>query len=325
MRLIGNDPPAPPPPDPDGDRGRPNAVGGYPLLRLLGVGGMSRVYLGYDRKTARQVAVKVLADHLSGDQRFVNRFYREAVLARSLFHPALVRGFDHGFDPAVRSHFLALEFVDGPTARAVVERVGRLPPGVAVRVATDVATALEYMHARGYVHRDVKPENVFLQPTSPAKLGDLGLAKRTAGDVALTAANQGVGTPHYMSYEQAVNAALVDGRSDVYSLGATLYHLLTGKVPYPDSESQPASRLSAVIPASRVCRDVPLTLDLVLERMLAGDPRRRYQTAADVVAALTAAGPAWTDAEYSEYVTRTRDAAPPEAELPTRVDQQQAG
>jgi serine/threonine protein kinase len=320
MRLIGSDPPTPTPPDPDRERGKPNAVGGYPLLRLLGVGGMSRVYLGYCQKTARQVAVKVLADHLSGDQRFVNRFYREAVLARSLFHPALVRGFDHGFDPAAAAHFLALEFVDGPTARAVIERTGRMPPGIAVRVTADVATALEYMHARGYVHRDVKPENVFLQPSSPAKLGDLGLAKRTAGDTALTAANQGVGTPHYMSYEQAVNAALVDGRSDVYSLGATLYHLLTGKVPYPDSESQPASRLSAVIPASRVCRDVPLALDLVLERMLAGDPRRRYQTAAEVIAALSAAGPASSDAEYTEYVTRTRDAAPPTAEQPTRVD-----
>lgn len=322
MRLIGPDPPTPGRTGHGsaGDRPKPNAVGGYPLLRLLGVGGMSRVYLGYCRKTDRPVAVKVLADHLSGDQQFVNRFYREAVLSRSLFHPALVRGFDHGFDTTSSAHFLAMEFVDGPTARAVTERTGRLPPGVAVRVTADVAMALEYMHARGYVHRDVKPENVLLQPTPPAKLGDLGLAKRTAGDSALTAANQGVGTPHYMSYEQALNAALVDGRSDVYSLGATLYHLLTGKVPYPDSESQPASRLAAVIPASRLCPDVPLALDLVLERMLAGDPRRRYQTAADVISALTAAGPACSDAEYTEYVTRTRDAAPATAEHPTRVD-----
>jgi serine/threonine protein kinase len=319
MRLIGNDARTPTPPDPSRERPRPNAVGGYPLLRLLGVGGMSRVYLGYDQKVARPVAVKVLAGHLSGDQQFVNRFYREAVLARSLFHPGLVRGFDHGYDPAAAAHFLALEFVDGPTALAVGERTGRLPPGVAVRVTTDVAMALEYMHARGYVHRDVKPENVLLQPTPPAKLGDLGLAKRTAGDTALTAANQGVGTPHYMSYEQAVNAALVDGRSDVYSLGATLYHLLTGQVPYPHSESKPASRLGAVIPASRVCGDVPLALDLVLERMLAGDPRRRYQTAAEVIAALSAAGPACSDGEYTEYVTRARDAAPPTAEQPTRV------
>jgi serine/threonine-protein kinase len=322
MRLIGNDAPTPgrTPLDPSGLRAKANAVGGYPLLRLLGVGGMSRVYLGYDQKTARPVAVKVLADHLSGDQQFVNRFYREAVLARSLFHPALVRGFDHGFDPAAAAHYLALEFVDGPTARAVGERAGRLPPGVAVRVTVDVAMALEYMHARGYVHRDVKPENVLLQPTPPAKLGDLGLAKRTAGDAALTAANQGVGTPHYMSYEQSLNAALVDGRSDVYSLGATLYHLLTGKVPFPHSEAQPASRLAAAVPASRVCADVPVALDLVLERMLAGDPRRRYQSAAEVIAALSAAGPACSDAEYTEYVTRTRHAAPPAAESPTRVD-----
>jgi serine/threonine-protein kinase len=282
---------------------------------------MSRVYLGYDRRTGGPVAVKVLADHLSGHQQFVNRFYREAVLARTLSHPSLVRGLDHGFDPAARGHFLVLEFVDGPTARAVVERSGRLPPGVAVRVGCDVATALGHMHACGYVHRDVKPENVFLQPTPPAKLGDLGLAKRTAGDAPLTAANQGVGTPHYMSYEQAVNAALVDGRSDLFSLGASLYHLLTGRVPYPNPEGQPTSRLVAVTPASRVCPDVPPSLDPVLERMLAGDPRRRYQTADDVITALTDAGVACPDAEYTEYVALARGATPlPATELPTRVD-----
>jgi serine/threonine-protein kinase len=281
---------------------------------------MSRVYLGYSHDTGGPVAVKVLANHLSGSQQFVDRFYREAVLSRTLAHPALVRGIAHGFDPTAAAHYLALEFIDGPTARAVVVNTGRLPVAVAVRVTADVATALGYLHDRGYVHRDVKPENVLLQPAPPAKLGDLGLAKRTADDAALTAVNQGVGTPHYMSYEQSLNAALVDGRSDVFSLGATLYHLLTGQVPYPDSERRPDSRLAAVLPASRVCPEVPLALDLVLERMLAADPRRRYQTAADVIKALAAAGPPCSAAEYTEYVTRTRDAAPPPAEHPTRVD-----
>jgi serine/threonine-protein kinase len=124
-----------------------------------------------------------------------------------------------------------------------------------------------------------------------------------------------------MSYEQAVNAALVDGRSDLFSLGASLYHLLTGRVPYPNPEGQPTSRLVAVTPASRVCPDVPPSLDPVLERMLAGDPRRRYQTADDVITALTDAGVACPDAEYTEYVALARGATPlPATELPTRVD-----
>jgi serine/threonine-protein kinase len=265
---------------------------------------MSEVFLGYDPTALRPAAVKVLADHLAGTQQFVNRFYREAILTRRLAHPSLIRGLAHGFDPAANKHFLVLELVDGPTAQAVLERSGRFPPGVAVRITLDVAAALGYLHDHRLVHRDVKPENVLLQPAPPAKLADLGLAKRVATDGHLTAANEGFGTPHYMPFEQAVNAALADARSDVFALGATLYHLLTGRVPFPDADADPSAPRPPFEPAHAVCAEVPAALDPVLGRMLAADPRGRFQSAAEVAAALERAGPVCTAGEYTAFVTR---------------------
>ncbi len=286
----------------------PRFVGGYALLRPLGTGGMSVVHLGYDAATHTSVAVKVLADHLAGDQQFVNRFYREAVLTRSLSHPALVRGLKHGFDPDARAHFLALEFVDGPTAHAALDRLGRFPPTVAVRVALDAASALAHLHRQRLVHRDVKPDNLLLPTAGPAKLADLGLAKRIATDGHLTAPAQGFGTPHYMPYEQAVNAALADERSDVFALGATLYHLLTGLVPFPDSDANPSAPRTAFAPAGEVCPGLPPAVDAALERMLAADPRKRFASMAEVTAALERCGVGGAADEYARFVTAANGA-----------------
>lgn len=298
------------------------ALGGYPLLRPIGSGGMSVVYLGYAAAARRPVAVKVLADHLAGDQTFVNRFYREAILSRNLSHPALVRGLDHGFDATAGKHFLVLEYVDGPTAQAALERLGRFPAGVAVRVALDVAAALTYLHGRQFVHRDVKPENVLLQTRPPAKLADLGLVKRVVTDGHLTATNEGFGTPHYMPREQAVNAALADARSDVFALGATLYHLLTGRVPFPDTDADPTAPRESYPPPSAVCPEVPAALDGVVARMLANDPRGRFGSAGEVAAALEEAGPVCPPEEYAAVVIRaTADPAAdgPAGDSPTRL------
>jgi serine/threonine-protein kinase len=156
-----------------------------------------------------------------------------------------------------------------------------------------VAQALRFLHARSLIHRDVKPDNILLDPTGSAKLGDLGLAKRQTTDGALTTSQQGVGTPHYMPYEQSVNGALVDGRSDLFALGATLYHLLTGQVPFrgatPDELVSEKAR-GVFRPARELRPDVPSALDAILARSLAHDPRQRFQTAGDLVAALAATG-----------------------------------
>jgi serine/threonine-protein kinase len=257
----------------------PRAVAGFQLLRKIGAGGMSAVYQSFDVTAARPVAVKLLSDALAGRPEFVSRFYREARLSSTLEHPNLVRGFASGFDRATGKHYLVMELVDGPNAHAALERLGRFPVGAAVRVGIDIAHALEFLHERRYVHRDVKPDNVLLHPGG-AKLADLGLAKHLNDESHLTALNQGIGTPYYMPYEQSVNANLVDGRSDIFALGATLYHLLTGAVPFPGTTPDDVQRekwSGAFRPIRELNSGVPHELAALIEGTLALDPRARVQ------------------------------------------------
>jgi serine/threonine-protein kinase len=318
---AADDPRTADPGDPPPDAAGPRAVGGYRLLRRVGEGGMSTVYLSYDVAARRPVAVKVLADHLADRPEFVSRFYREARLSQFLQHPNLVQGIAAGFDPGPRAHYLVLEFVDGPSADAALARLGRLPLGAGVRIGIDIARALAFLHARNLVHRDVKPDNILFHPDGSAKLADLGLAKRLNDDTGLTSINQGVGTSYYMPYEQALNAALVDARSDVFALGATLYHLLTGHVPFPGStheeivRGKEADRFDPVHVANP---DVPAGLTAILEKTLHRDPRARFATADELAAALDAIG----------LATRVPDISPddtpvvtgPPVDTPTRID-----
>lgn len=268
---------------------------------------MSSVYLGYDPQGLRPVAIKILADHLATQKSFVNRFYREARMSRVLAHVNIVRGLGHGFDPDAKRHFLVLEYVDGPNALTLLKSRGPLPTGMVVRIGIEIGQALRYLHARDFVHRDVKPENVLLSPNGTAKLADLGLAKRLGSDGELTTTNQGVGTPHYMPYEQAVNGDLVDGRSDLFALGATLYHLLTGHVPFGGETQEDIVREKehdCYRPMREIRPQVPPVLDTLLARMLIRDPRERFQSAAEWVIALRATKLAADDA----VVTWDRDA-----------------
>jgi serine/threonine-protein kinase len=269
----------------------PRAVAGYRLLRRIGSGGMSTVFLSYDVTAGYPVAVKLLADHLAHSREFVSRFYREARLSRFLSNPYLVQGFSAGYDPEAARHYLILEFVDGPTAHATLNRMGRFPVGMAVKVGLDIAQALAFMHARQYIHRDVKPDNILLHPDGTAKLADLGLAKRLNDDAHLTSVSQGVGTSYYMSYEQSVNANLVDGRSDIFALGATLYHLLAGEVPFQGASHEEIIRVKhvdSVRPLRELNPDVPPELTAIIARMLARDPRSRFQSVDELAEALEA-------------------------------------
>ena len=260
-------------------------VAGYRLLRRIGEGGMSTVYLSYDIPARRTVAVKLLADHLTSKPEFVSRFYREARLSRLLQHSNLVGGYDAGYDAETNRHYLVLEFIDGPSSQTVLSRLGQLPVGLAVRIGIDIARALEFLHNRDYVHRDVKPDNILLHPDGVAKLADLGLAKRLKDDTHLTSVDQGVGTSYYMPYEQALNSSLVDARSDIFSLGATLYHLITGHVPFPGSSHEEIIRekeKGAYAPMRRLNPDVPEALERIVATTLALDPRARYQAVAEL-------------------------------------------
>jgi serine/threonine-protein kinase len=274
---------------PPRDEAEPRAFGRYRVLRRLGDGGMSTVYLGFDPVENRPVALKVLADHLRDDRASADRFRREARLGQSLQCPHVVRTLAAERDPATGRPFLVLEYVDGPSCQFLLDRTGPLAVRDAVRIALDVALALEYLHARQLVHRDIKPGNILLTTSGVAKLGDLGLAKSLDESSELTALHQGFGTSWYMPYEQVLNARFVDGRSDIFALGATLYHLLTGQVPFPGqnhAEVVARKERGEYTPAGALNRSVPADLDRILARMLARDPRRRFPSAAELVVVL---------------------------------------
>jgi len=298
----------------------PRQIGSHRLLRQLGEGGMSSVYLAYDAVHRRNIAVKVLADHLANDQQFVQRFYREANMSRLLDHAHIVKGYAAGQDGASRRHFLVLEYVDGPSLQRVLDEQGCMPASDAVRAAIDVARALEYLHARNYVHRDIKPGNILLDPSGAAKLIDLGLAKHL-DEASLSVCEQGLGTSYYMPYEQARNSGLVDGRSDIFALGATLYHLITGEVPFPGLDHFEIARAKEVgtyTPASQINPAVPEIVDDILARMLARDPRRRFASAGGLIEALLDTGLAdEPSGEFPAYALEGREQGEMAA---TRVD-----
>jgi serine/threonine-protein kinase len=282
-------------------------LGDYRILRRLGEGGMGAVYLGYDGKNGRHVALKVLNEDLANNQGYVDRFKREARSGSLLNHPNIVRTFDVGQDRLTGKHYLVLEYVDGPSAHTLLSRSGPLPVGDAVHIALDIARALEHAHSRNIVHRDIKPDNILITRSGVAKLGDLGLAKRTDEASHLTQARQGFGTTAYMPYEQAINAKYADGRSDIYALGATLYHLLTGSVPFPGDnhlEVVEKKNQGEYRPASTLNPAVPAVLDQILSRMLARHPRDRFQTASELIivlerSRLSSAVPGFADPELA--------------------------
>jgi len=308
----------------DGSVADLRAIGPYRLLRLLGSGGMSEVYLAHDDKHGRQVAVKVLADRLMTNQSYVNRFLNEGRLGRELSHPNIVRALDFGRDAGTGKYFIVMDFIDGPAAQERLEQDSRLSIAESVCVVIDIARGLEQMHHHRYVHRDIKPGNIIIGTDGVARLIDLGVAKKLDDNHQLTALDQGVGTPYYMPWEQGLNSNIVDGRSDIFALGATFYHLLTGQVPFPGDDEVTIARHKnegTFLPVRAHNRQFPSVLDTILDRMLAKDPRKRFATALDVVEALSASGLAQgthlTDLEMPIYT--------PQPLAPTRADLKLAG
>jgi len=283
-------------------------LGEYRLLRRLGEGGMGSVYLGYHEGQDVQVAIKVLGDQLASSQSYIDRFYREAKSGALLNHPNIVRTLSVGQDKATFKHYLILEFVDGPSAHALLDQLGKLLVGDAVHIALDIARALEHAHSRRIVHRDIKPDNILITRSGVCKLVDLGLAKRIDEASHLTAARQSFGTTHYMPYEQAIDAKRADERSDIYALGATLYHLVTGSVPFKGESHLDViekKNYGEFPPAASLNPEVTDDLDKILARMLARQPRDRYQTASELIvdlerSRLAAPVPSFADADLAK-------------------------
>lgn len=268
--------------------------GEYCALDKLGQGGMGVVLKAEHRRMGRVVAVKLLHAASMKDPDAVRRFYHEVRAAARLVHPNIVTAYDAGEHDGL--HYLVMEYVDGPNLSRVIKQHGPLPVPQALDCVLQVAKGLEYAHAQGIVHRDIKPSNLLIDSAGKVKILDLGLARTATLDAPLgpeaerlTRSGQVMGTFDYMAPEQAVDPRQADHRSDIYSLGCTLYRLLTGKSPY---EADTAVKVllahrEAPLPSLSLAReDAPSDVDAVFHKMIAKCPEDRYQSMADVVAAL---------------------------------------
>lgn len=257
----------------------------YQLVRRIGAGGMAQVYVAQDRLLGRDVAVKILHEDSAGDATYVERFRREAKAVAQLNHPNVVAVYDWGHTTSAASagradYFMVMEYVPGPNLKEVVRARGPLPEDEALSIAAQIASALEVAHEHGLVHRDVKPHNVLIAPNGRAKVADFGIA-HDAGLTELTRTNIVPGTAHYLSPEQAQRAVL-DGRSDIYSLGVVLYEMLTGHVPF-EGRSLVDVALQHVhdkpVPPRKVRPELSRATEAVVLKALEKDPKKRFQTA----------------------------------------------
>ncbi len=269
------------------DDGRPGPAG-YELERELGRGGMGTVHLARDTRLGRHVALKLLPPELAGDVQFRERFLREQRIAASIEHPNVVPIYDAGETDG--RLYLAMRYIAGTDLKQLIE-AGALEPVRAVRIVEQVAAALDVAHARGLVHRDVKPANVLVDPSSHAYLCDFGLTKETASGSGVTATGQLVGTLDYLAPEQ-IRGGEPDGRADVYALGCVLYACLTGRPPFGGrSEAQTlwGHMQEDPAPPSSLAAGVPPELDAVVLCSLAKEPQDRYASAGELADAARAA------------------------------------
>ena len=271
-------------------------LGQYRVLEELGRGGMGRVYKAVHQTMGRFVALKVLAPELTKTDKARELFNREVKAAAKLNHPNIVTAFDAYL--AGDRFFLVMEYVDGPNLSQLVKEQGPLPVEQACEYVRQAAVGLDYAHHLGLIHRDVKPSNLLVQQTTSGpqvKILDFGLALVTAGDGGATDASVGttntvLGTPDFLSPEQARDQYNVDGRSDLYSLGCTFYYLLTGEPPFPGGTGldKLVRHGSEPPPAVRSKREeVPEAVAAIVHKLLAKNPKWRYQTAGELATDLS--------------------------------------
>ncbi len=259
----------------------------YRLERRLGVGGMSTVQLAFDTRLERNVAVKLLAEHLAADDGFVQRFRREALAAARLVHPNVVQVYDFGTDDHSGRQFIAMEYVEGKSGAELLREQGRLPVGDVVELCAQACRGLDYAHRNGVVHRDIKPGNLLRNPEGIVKIADFGIAK-AADDSDITRIGSVIGTAAYLAPEQARGEAAAPP-SDLYALGVVAYQLVAGRLPYQGSsltelarqqESGPPTDVTSVVP------ECPPALSLAIMRALVADPAHRYASAPEMERAL---------------------------------------
>lgn len=270
-------------------------IPGYKIEKEIGQGGMARVYLGYQSSVNRAVAIKVMTPSLATDSTFSERFVKEAMNCAALNHPNIITVYDAGC--VENQHYIIMEYVEGGDLAHRLDQ-GALELDKALSIVRQIAEALGYSYARGFVHRDVKPENILFREDDTPVLVDFGIAKAATNQTMMTQAGMVIGSPHYMSPEQT-RGLEVDGRSDLYSLGVVLYEMLCGKKPYDATDPFAI----AVMHTSDPIPQLPAQyrqLQGVLEKLLAKNPEDRYADAQELIMALDKI----PDEPVDEFATR---------------------
>jgi serine/threonine protein kinase len=265
------------------------SVGNYDLVEKIAEGGMGTVYKGRHKETGQIVAVKVVAPHIAGNQVLLKRFEQEYNAARQLNHPNIVRALE--YDDSGSTPFLVMEFIEGESLGRRLLRDGAMPEREAIKIIAQVAQALHRAHKEKLIHRDVKPDNILVTPDGTAKLTDLGLVKEVEADLNLTRTGRGLGTPHFMAPEQFKNAKNADPRCDIYSLGATLYMMVTGEMPFRTANGPLDAYLNKVenklIPPRKTVPGLSERIDWAIRRSMSADPNQRPASCREFVEDLT--------------------------------------
>ncbi|MDB5385284.1 MAG: prkC 15 [Planctomycetaceae bacterium] len=272
-------------------------LGDFKLVKKLGQGGMGEVFLAHQISLDRQVALKVMNKQFSKQENFVKRFKREAQTMAKLNHPNIVQGYAVGEESGLL--YLAMELVKGhEKGRSLqdwMDNLKKLEVGDALHVILVIADALKYANEMSLIHRDIKPDNMLITEKGVVKLSDMGLAKATDEDMSMTQSGTGLGTPYYMPPEQAADAKHVDHRSDIYALGCTLYYFTTGELPFKGTSAMElimAKTKGTFARARSLSKDIPERLDLIMDKMIAKDPKSRYQTYDELIRDLQSLGKA---------------------------------
>jgi serine/threonine protein kinase len=284
---------------------------GYEVLEKVAEGGMGTVYKARRRDDGLIVAIKVIASAAARNAILLQRFKREFNVARQIDHPNVVKAIE--FCEAAPSPYLVMEFVDGESLGTRIEREGKIPEEEAKRIMVQVCQGLQQAHKQGIIHRDIKPDNILLTRDGVAKITDLGLVKDAEEEMNLTRTGRGLGTPHFMAPEQFRNAKYADARCDIYSLGATLYMMVTGQMPFDGCSPLDAylkKMNNEYVPPKELIPSLSDRLDWAIRRAMHVDPEMRPATCREFIEDLTGqsiqpqtiqAQPSATDLWYLAY------------------------
>jgi serine/threonine protein kinase len=263
-------------------------VSSYDLVEQIAEGGMGTVYKGRNRETGQFVAIKIVPEGMANNQTLLTRFEKEFKAASKLDHPNVVRALEFGVLGG--RPYLVMEFVDGESLGQRIERDGRIPESEAIQVIALAAQGLHHAHKNGMVHRDVKPDNIMVTKDGQVKLADLGLVKEADNDINLTRTGRGLGTPHFMAPEQFRNAKNADVKCDIYSMGATLYQMVTGELPFKSMGPLDAWMKkinNELTPPRQIVPTLSERIDWAILRAMSADPEKRPDSCREFVEDLT--------------------------------------